>query len=146
MKVLAAGAALLLAAVSAGKPAVRRREADALVAIEERWVDALQRRDAPAVAEILADDFLDATYQGELRTKTEALAALRSPSRAETVQRLSGMRVRVWGAAGVVTGINTVTARDGSFAVRVRFTDVFVRRGDVWKAVSAQETLIAGGR
>ena len=56
------------------------------------------------------------------------------------------MRVRVWGAAGVVTGVNTVTARDGSFAVRVRFTDVFVRRGDVWKAVSAQETLIAGGR
>ncbi|HET7452983.1 MAG TPA: nuclear transport factor 2 family protein [Thermoanaerobaculia bacterium] len=142
---IAAAVILVLPALSGGATG-RDAGADALLRVEERWVDALQRRDAAVVAEILADDFLDSTYKGEIRTKAEALAGLRSPSRAETEQRLSEMRARIWGSAGVVTGINTVTARDGSFSVRVRFTDVFVRRGGAWKAVSAQETLVEGSR
>lgn len=142
----AAAVVLLIPALSrAGSPR-GRRDSDALVRLEERWVAALVARDAAAVGEILSEDFLDSTYRGELHTKSEALAALRSPARAETTQRLSDLRVRIWGAAGVVTGINTVTARDGSFSVRVRFTDVFVRRGDRWKAVAAHETLVEGGR
>jgi ketosteroid isomerase-like protein len=141
-----AAAVILLVPAASGAATGGSGGAEALIRVEERWIDALQRRDAAVVAEILADDFLDSTYKGELRTKGEALAGLRSPSRADTDQRLSEMRARTWGAAGVVTGINTVTARDGSFSVRVRFTDVFVRRGGVWKAVSAQETLVEGTR
>ena len=139
-------AALLVAALGIGASRPPDRGADALLRVEERWVDALQRRDATVVAAILADDFLDSTYRGELRTKSEALAGIRSPSRADTDQRLSELRVRTWGAVGVVTGINTVSARDGSFSVRVRFTDVFVRRDGGWRAVSAQETLVERGR
>ena len=129
------------AALGAGPKPASRDGAD-LLRVEERWVEALERRDAPAVDAILADDFLDATYRGALRTKSEALAALHSPDRADAAQQLSELRARVYGAAGVVTGINTVTARDGSFSVRVRFTDVFVRRDGRWRAVSAQETLV----
>lgn len=141
-----AAAAILLAASSPARPRTPVRDPEALLRVESRWVDALERRDASAVAVILADDFLDATYKGELRTKDEALAALRSAARADASQRLSDLRARIYGDAGIVTGINTVTARDGSFSVRVRFTDVFVLHGGRWQAVSAQETLVEGAR
>jgi ketosteroid isomerase-like protein len=139
-----AAAAFLFAASPAPRPRTPVRHPDALLRVEQRWVEALARRDDAAVASILADDFLDSTYKGELRNRDEALAGLRSGARADASQQLSELRARVYGDAGVVTGINTVTARDGSFSVRVRFTDVFVLRGDRWLAVSAQETLVEG--
>jgi len=138
--------ALLLTAAAPARPRTGGRDAVELIRIEERWIDALERRDAAAVAEILDDGFLDSTYKGELRTKEEALAALRSPARADADQGLSELRARIYGETGIVTGINTVTARDHSFSVRVRFTDVFVRRAGRWKAVAAQETLVEGAR
>jgi len=146
MHVVLAAAVLLLAASPSSRPTTSARHPDALLRVEQRWVEALARRDDAVVASILADDFLDSTYKGELRHRDEALAGLRSGARADASQRLSELRARVYGDAGVVTGINTVTARDGSFAVRVRFTDVFVLRGDRWLAVSAQETLVEGSR
>jgi ketosteroid isomerase-like protein len=141
-----AAAALLLAASPSSRPRTSPRNSEALLRVEQRWVEALSRRDAEAVASILADDFLDSTYKGELRNRDEALAGLRSGARAEASQRLSELRARIYGDTGVVTGINTVSARDGSFSVRVRFTDVFVLHGGRWLAVSAQETLVEGGR
>ena len=53
-------------------------------------------------------------------------------------------KVRVHGDMVVVTGVNTAEAADKSFSVKVRFTDVFVRRGATWQAVSAQESSIVG--
>jgi ketosteroid isomerase-like protein len=134
---LAAGAAVSEAAGMPKAPSAR----DELIQLEQRWVEALERRDAVAVGAILADDFVDTTYRGERRTRRQALDGLTSRSRADTTQRLSDLGVRLYGSVGIVTGVNTVTGRNPDFTVRVRFTDVFVRRNGVWKAVSAQETL-----
>ena len=139
-------AIILAAALAPSSGAGAGDDRAALARLEDRWVDALERRDVAAVGTILAEDFVDTTYRGERRSRGEALAALTSPSRVETTQRLSELDVRIYGNVGVVSGINTVTARGGAFTVRVRFTDVFVRRRGVWKAVSAQETLVEGGR
>ena len=141
LALILAGIAVLPAAARTASPA-----REALIRIEERWVDALERRDAAAVGEILSPDFVDTTYRGERRTREEALAGLTSPARAPTTQRLSDLDARVYGDVGIVTGVNTVTGRDPAFTARVRFTDVFVRKGRSWKAVSAQETLIEAGR
>jgi ketosteroid isomerase-like protein len=117
---------------------------EALIRLEHRWVEALERRDAAAVGSILADDFVDTTYRGERRTRSEALAGLTSPQRAATTQELSDVVARVYGTTGIVTGVNNVTGRNPDFSARLRFTDVFVKSNGVWKAVSAQETLVAG--
>jgi ketosteroid isomerase-like protein len=136
---------LLAAAIAAGAgTAGAAAPGDALIRVEQSWVEALERRDAAAVGAILADDFVDITYRGERRNRRQALEGLASPSRAETTQRLSDLDVRLYGSVGIVTGVNTVTGRGPDFTVRVRFTDVFVRRSGVWKAVSAHETLEAG--
>jgi len=138
---IVAGAAVLPAG-GGTPPSVR----ETLIRIEQRWVEALERRDAAAVGEILSADFVDTTYRGERRTREEALAGLTSPSRAPTTQRLSELDARVYGNVGIVTGVNTVTGRDPAFTARIRFTDVFVHERRLWKAVSAQETLIEEGR
>lgn len=140
----AAEIALIAAAASAAGVARKASSPrEELIRLERRWVDALERRDVAAVGAILADDFVDTTYRGERRTRSEALAGLASPSRAATTQELSRLEARVYGTTGVVTGVNTVTGRGPDFSVRVRFTDVFVKTNGAWKAVSAQETLIA---
>jgi len=139
-------ASMLLAAAIAAATGASPRESsprEALIRLERRWVEALERRDAAAVGAILADDFVDTTYRGERRTRGEALAGLTSPQRAPTTQELSDLQARVYGATGIVTGVNHVTGRNPDFSARLRFTDVFVRTGGVWKAVSAQETLVA---
>jgi len=46
-----------------------------------------------------------------------------------------------WGATGSVIA-SGLTACAGREVARVRFTDVFVRMGGRWQAVSAQETLL----
>jgi ketosteroid isomerase-like protein len=137
---------LLAAAISAGTGGAEKASAprEALIRVEQSWVEALERRDAEAVGAILAEDFVDTSYRGERHNRRQALEGLASPSRADTTQRLSDLDVRLYGSVGIVTGVNTVTGRNPDFTVRVRFTDVFVRRNGVWKAVSAQETLEAG--
>jgi ketosteroid isomerase-like protein len=137
--------ALLASGIAATTGASPRETSprEALIRLEQRWIEALERRDAAAVATILADDFVDTTYRGQRRTRSEALAGLTSPSRARTTQELSDLEARVYGATGIVRGVNTVTGRNPDFSVRLRFTDVFVKNNGVWKAVSAQETLEA---
>lgn len=110
-----------------------------LLDLEQRWLTAAMQRDTATLQQILADDFVDVTYQGGLRDKADHLHSSLAPGK--TRQTLEGLRVRFYGDTGIVTGQNSIVATDGSFTARIRFTDVFVRRGGGWQAVSAQETL-----
>lgn len=110
-----------------------------LIHLEHVWVRALEEHDVPVLQRILADDFIDTSYRGRLRTKADLLAGRVSADIAS--ERLSELKVRVFGNTAVVTGLNTVTGTKQAWAARVRFTDVFVRRNGRWQAVSAQETL-----
>ena len=113
-------------------------DARMLLDLEQHWVTAAAAHDHAALDAILADDFIDISWQGKLRGKADALSALAAP--AQTRQYLSGLKVRLYGDTAVVTGLNTVTAADRSFTAYIRFTDVFVRQAGAWRAVSAQET------
>ncbi len=114
-------------------------DAQQLLTLEQRWLTAAMQRDTKTLKDILADDFVDVTYQGGLRDKADHLKSSLAPNK--TKQTLEELKVRVYGDTGIVTGQNTIVADDGSFTARVRFTDVFVRQQGMWRAVSAQETL-----
>jgi ketosteroid isomerase-like protein len=107
--------------------------------LEHEWLDAAARRDRGALDRILAQDFVDISYTGAVRLKSDVLAARAAPD--GTKQALDTLKVRVYGQTAVVTGRNTVSAADGSRVAVLRFTDVFVRQDGAWRAVSAQETL-----
>ncbi len=121
----------------------RLSEADSpsgLILAEQRWVAALESRNVAALHCRLAPDFVDTNWRGELVTRNAVIAAL--PNRPPSRLVLSDVQANVHGRIGIVRGINTQTALDGSVLGRVRFTDVFVRKLDGWQALSAQETVI----
>jgi hypothetical protein len=112
-----------------------------LLATEYEWVRAIEARNATALSCILAPEFADTNWRGQMVPRSTVLARLRSrpPSRL----KLSDLSVVQHGRFGIVRGINRQSAADGRSSGSVRFTDVFVYRGGSWRAISAQETLIA---
>lgn len=110
-----------------------------LLELEQRWLVAGERRDIPALQKILADDFVDVSYQGKLRSKADHLATTLAPGKSR--QTLEELKVRLYGDTGIVNGLDQVVTADGSATYEIRFTDVFVKRDGRWQAVSAQETL-----
>jgi len=126
-------------AASTGTAAPVASDEDQLKDLEQQWLDAALKHDHQRLDALLADDFQDVSWQGQLRSKADVMAASAVP--VTTTQTLSELKVRVHGDMGVVTGVNTTEAADKSFTVKVRFTDVFVKLGGQWHALSAQETI-----
>ena len=128
---------------SLGAAACDTRDAkskEGLIAVENRWVAALDKMDQQALACILAPEFKDSGVYGELRERQKVLDDL--PHRKPASQQLQNLEAILLGDSGVVRGVNHLTTSNGKPLADVRFTDVFVYRENRWQAVSAQETLI----
>ncbi len=140
------GAVLLLAAAAPAQadhaPAVQAQTEAGVLATEALWAQALQRRDTTALDRLLADDFMDTTWQGLRRPKSAVLKGL--ATNGPQPMDLGEMVVRLYGGAAIVRGLNTIHASDGSVRARIRFTDVFIYQSGAWRAISAQETLEQG--
>lgn len=131
---------LLLSLSAAAAPGDKKQ----LLDLEQLGLVAGERRDIPALREILAGDFVDVSYQGRFRTKADHLKATLAPSQSR--QTLDELEVRLYGDTGIVNGRDRVVTADGSGTYKIRFTDVFVRRAGRWQAVSTQETLVKNPR
>ena len=115
-----------------------------LRALENTWLRAATARDTSTLDGLLASDFTHIDYRGRMLSRVDALRSTSAPPGVH--QTLSDERVRIYGSTGIVTGVNTITGPDGREALRLRFTDVFVRVSSRWKAVSAQETAASPNR
>jgi hypothetical protein len=115
--------------------------AQGALATEHAWVRALEMRDSRALSCILAREFADTNWRGEVVSRGTVLARL--PSRPASTLELSHLSVFLEGRFAIVRGTNSQAGPAGRNMGSVRFTDVFVYRGGAWRAVSAQETLIA---
>ncbi len=112
----------------------------ALLEVEQKWADALSRKDVDAVACIVADEFEDADVDGSLHTRSQMLEHI--PNRKPGVNQLSEMRAHVEGNFGFTRGLATLVDASGKVVARVRFTDVFTYRNGRWQALAGQETLL----
>lgn len=145
MRIVALALIILLLAEPAGAatdPLAQPRTAAGAVATEALWVAALKRRDTAILSRLLADDFIETTWQGARRSKPAILAAL--PTKGPQPIELSDLSAGLDGDTAVVRGRNTVRGPGGAVRARIRFTDVFVYRGGAWRALGAQETLEQG--
>lgn len=109
--------------------------------LERRWVAALQAHDTATLNELLDDSFVDSTFRGTTRTKSDVLTGPAAGGAYKSV-RLEDVNVRTYRRTAIVTGVNVLQGPAGD-VVRVRFTDVFCKSRSAWKAVAAQETLEA---
>jgi Domain of unknown function (DUF4440) len=127
---------------SAADLVTRGDPSGALIALEKKWVAALQRADTKSLSALWAQTYVDTDETGHRSDKAEALRVLKSGALKVRKLQLSDMKAYVYGNAAVVTG---ASAQDGDFqglplAAKIVFTDTFVRDGDTWKAVASQRT------
>jgi ketosteroid isomerase-like protein len=132
--------ALALSAFAADCPKNQPKTEAALIELEQNWAAALSRKDAAAVACMVADEFEDADVDGSLHTRSQMLEHI--PNRKPGVNHLSEMRAHVEGNSGYTRGLATLVDASGKVVARVRFTDVFTYRDGRWQALAGHESLL----
>lgn len=143
MKILILLAVLLavgFSAFAADCPKNQPKTEAALIELEQNWAAALSRKDAAAVACLLADEFEDADVDGSLHSRSQTLEHI--PNRKPGVNHLSEMRAHVEGNSGFTRGLATLVDASGKVVARVRFTDVFTYRDGRWQALAGHESLL----
>ena len=113
--------------------------------LEMQWADAEVKKDVAVLDRLLADDFTNIDYEGDLFTKAQVMADLKSGEDVVSSYAYSDMKVRVYGDAAVVTYVSkqkeTYKGRDVSGTSR--WTDTWVKRGSSWQCVAAHGSRVA---
>jgi ketosteroid isomerase-like protein len=115
---------------------------DSVRALESQRAEALLKADTVALSQLLADDFVEISRLGTLRTKADNMREIASGALRLTSVRYDSLSVRLYGDVAVLQGIadNTGTFRGFPFTGKIRYTRVFVRRDGRWRAVAMQQT------
>ena len=109
-----------------------------LAQMERDWVDALVRRDAAVLQRIIADDWLETSWDGTSFDKAKAIADLSLAT--VVIDPLKVHKVRVFGDVAIVTAGDTeksASVGDNGSAHYV-WTDVYLKRNGQWQIVSTQ--------
>jgi uncharacterized protein (TIGR02246 family) len=115
-------------------------EEQALAALERDWAAALAKPDLEFLDRVYATEWA-ANADGQVMSKAQVLAALKSGAYKLESMKVRDLRVHVFG--DVAMAVSTVDAR-GTFmgqplpAVPQHSTDFFVKRDGRWQAVSTQ--------
>ena len=118
-----------------------RSDNNVLIQIEQRWAQALEKRDTATLNCILADEFEDAGPDGKLTDRATTLA--KAAEHPAVHHALSDLRATVHGDFGYIRGLATATNAQGKIVARVRFTDVYVYREGRWQCVAGHESMLA---
>jgi ketosteroid isomerase-like protein len=117
---------------------------EALINLENKWVDALVKSDAATLDSILDDTYVDTDEQSHRSDKQGVLAVLKLGELKIASIKLSDMQVRVYGDAAVVTGS---ASQAGNFkgqplTAAIIFTDTFIRQNGKWRAVASHRSAV----
>jgi ketosteroid isomerase-like protein len=109
---------------------------------ETRRFEAVVRGDIAALDDILSDDLSYTHATGVYETKAEFIAKLKSGQLKYESLTPEDMLVRVYGTTGVVTGVARVKVqvKGEPLSFQLRFTDVYVKKGDRWQMVAWHAT------
>jgi ketosteroid isomerase-like protein len=133
-----------------GSPEETREEIERrLGELEQSWSNAVRAGDADSLRRLLAADFTHAgpgAENGAFSLNKAAYVAQAMRDAKTGAHRLDQLRVRVYDEAAVVSGLyvrdeTAAGGADGDFA----FTDVWVRKAGVWRAVSRHLSPLPAG-
>lgn len=117
-------------------PTDQKKDEATLIQIEQTWVKVVEQHDRAGLACILAAEFEEATFNGQLVDRAQMLA--QSSGGDEQVE-LSEMHAKVYGNFAYARG--TAIIRHGNDPpVKNRFTDIFVYRDGRWQCVAGHES------
>lgn len=104
--------------------------------------------DHDALADMLSPSYTHTNVWGELQDRDAWLQYARGRSGATTTLGFVDVVIRIVGDTAIVTGRNDIVGgnsvlRDGRSNRSIRFTQVWVRRGETWLREAFQATFIS---
>src|SRR5712692_8292289 len=140
------GVVLLLvhAPLAAQEPARGSPPEDAVCAVELARAQALLRADTAALSRMVAEEFVEISRLGQLRTKADNIRDIASGELRLTSVKYDSLTERIYGDVAVLRGIadNAGTFRGFPFSGKIRYMRIFVRRDGRWQAVAMQQTAL----
>ena len=147
---------VLIVAVSAQTPARPNEEVEKqyvlkpkmspdqeLIKLENEWADALVKHDWAFLDQIFADDYIWTDPDGNVWTKAQLLASLKSGEDVLTAAEAEKIRVRVYGDAALVTGRTTVKEqyKGKDISGQYQWTDMWVKDyAGRWQCVASHSS------
>ena len=106
--------------------------------LEAVWNEAHKRGDPDALERLWSDDMEVAVPRMPVLTKADAIKFARSGRMKFSRYETSGLRVRVYGNAAVVTGrlLRTRSMNGHEVSDDWRFTKVYIRSAETWRVVA----------
>jgi len=134
--------AITLSFVLAARLASQGTAEDSVRAAEQARGQALLTADTVALSRLVADEFVEISRLGQIRTRADNIRDIASGELKLTAVKYDSLVVRMYGEVAVLRGIadNTGTFRGFPFSGKIRYTRVFVRRDGRWQAVAMQQT------
>ncbi len=116
-----------------------------LTKLENDWAKATITKDYAVLDKVMSDDFTSSgDPDGSVATKAQEIASMKSGEAVFSSYKYSDLKVRVYGTAAVVTGLQTfgmqMKGKDASGTFR--FTDTWVKKGDSWQCVVEQSSKV----
>jgi ketosteroid isomerase-like protein len=116
-----------------------------LMKLENEWAKSVVKLDLAFMERILADDYTWTDAAGNVHTKAEEIASIKSGQGVVTSSVNDEMKVRVYGDAAVVTGLTTQKGMEKGKEVsgQFRWTDTWVKLAGRWQCVADHVSDIA---
>jgi hypothetical protein len=115
---------------------------DSVRAVEMARGQALMRADTVALSRMVAEEFVEISRLGQLRSRADNIRDISSGDLRLLTVRYDSLAVRIYGDVAVLRGIadNTGTFRGMQFTGKIRYMRIFVRRDGRWQAVAMEQT------
>jgi hypothetical protein len=119
-------------------------QAQALFALENKWVGALAKSDIATLDSIFDDSYVDTDEQSHRSDKPAVISVLKSGDLHIASIKLSDLHVTIYGDAAVVIG---TSAQVGNFkgqplAPTIVFIDTFIKQNGKWRAVASHRSAV----
>jgi ketosteroid isomerase-like protein len=110
----------------------------ALTALNTDYINAVQNGDVARFEQILDADFYCSNPDGTL---VDRAGFLKQTAQPVTIKGLAAddVKIRFFDDTAIIHGRTNYTTADGR-AAKGRYTDVWAKRGDTWKCISAHVT------
>ena len=107
--------------------------------LEQEMLMAYVMLDFSALNQVYGDEYTSTSYDGTVFTKKQVVEMVKSASLRLDSINVSDSKVRLYGNTAVIKGIRKYF-RAGKNLGTVRYTEIWVNRGNRWQCVSGQLT------
>ncbi len=132
-----------LSVVSPGAAQAPSATDQTVLKLDRELIDALFTKDRTAFEPLLADDYVYIHSNGTVANREQEIAQTMASDVKWTASKLSGLKIRVYGDAAIVTGTLTHTGSAKGYVGGARLvTHLWVKRNGRWQTVGGQSTVV----